>query len=183
MVNYRESYGMHCSNGILFNHESPRRGETFVTRKITRAVAKISLGLQKDLVLGNIDSVRDWGHARDYIRMMHLMLQEEVPDDYVISTGEGHTVREFVVASFGHIGVKIRWEGEAETEIGIDEASGEVRVRISSKFYRPAEVEFLLGDPAKAKEKLGWVPKIKFDELCKEMVEADIDLMKANPNA
>eukprot|EP00037_Helgoeca_nana_P032081 m.412086 g.412086 ORF g.412086 m.412086 type:complete len:370 (+) comp28787_c0_seq1:44-1153(+) len=183
VVNYRESYGMHCSNGILFNHESPRRGETFVTRKITRAVAKISLGLQKDLVLGNIDSVRDWGHARDYIRMMHLMLQEEVPDDYVISTGEGHTVREFVVASFGHIGVKIRWEGEAETEIGIDEASGEVRVRISSKFYRPAEVEFLLGDPAKAKEKLGWVPKIKFDELCKEMVEADIDLMKANPNA
>lgn len=183
VVNYRESYGMHCSNGVLFNHESPRRGETFVTRKITRAVAKIHLGLQKELVLGNIDSKRDWGHARDYIRMMHMMLQQDSADDYVVATNEAHSVREFVEAAFGHVGVKLRWEGKAENEVGIDVASGDVKVRVSPKYYRPAEVEFLLGDATKAKEKLGWQPEIKFEELCKEMVEADIALMKANPNA
>lgn len=183
VVNYRESYGMHCSNGVLFNHESPRRGETFVTRKITRAVAKIHLGLQKELVLGNLDSKRDWGHARDYIRMMHMMLQQDSADDYVVATNEAHSVREFVEAAFGHVGVKLRWEGKAENEVGIDVASGDVKVRVSPKYYRPAEVEFLLGDATKAKEKLGWQPEIKFEELCKEMVEADIALMKANPNA
>lgn len=183
VVNYRESYDMHTSNGILFNHESPRRGETFVTRKITRAVAKISLGQQEDLVLGNIDSERDWGHAKDYVRMMWMMLQQEEPDDFVIATNEVHSVRDFVQASFGHIGVKIVWEGEGVNETGKDEATGTVRVRISEKFYRPSEVDYLCGDPAKAKAKLGWTPKITFDTLCKEMVEADIVLMKSNPLA
>jgi GDPmannose 4,6-dehydratase len=183
VVNYRESYGMHCSNGVLFNHESPRRGETFVTRKITRAVAKISLGQQEELVLGNLDSKRDWGHAKDYIRMMWMMLQQENPDDFVIATNEAHSVREFVEASFSHVGVKIAWEGEGTQEIGRDAATGKIRVRVSPKYYRPAEVDFLLGNPEKAKEKLGWVPEITFDSLCKEMVEADVALMKANPLA
>mmetsp|Transcript_6936 Transcript_6936/g.17840 ORF Transcript_6936/g.17840 Transcript_6936/m.17840 type:complete len:416 (+) Transcript_6936:1-1248(+) len=183
VVNYRESYGMHCSNGVLFNHESPRRGETFVTRKITRAVAKISLGLQNELVLGNLDSKRDWGHAKDYVRMMWMMLQQDKADDYVVATNEAHSVREFVEASFDHIGVKLRWEGEGVDEIGVDDKTGDVRVRVSPKYYRPAEVEFLLGDPAKAKKTLGWEPRIKFASLCKEMVQADIALMKANPNA
>eukprot|EP00038_Savillea_parva_P006062 m.161432 g.161432 ORF g.161432 m.161432 type:complete len:389 (+) comp12074_c0_seq1:40-1206(+) len=183
VVNYRESYGMHCSNGVLFNHESPRRGETFVTRKITRAVAKIHLGLQDELVLGNLDSKRDWGHAKDYIRMMHMMLQQDAPDDFVIATNEAHSVREFVEASFGHVGVKLRWEGEAENEVGICTETGKTLVRVSPKYYRPAEVEFLLGDATKAKEKLNWEPEIKFEELCKEMVEADISLMKTNPMA
>lgn len=183
VVNYRESYGMHCSNGVLFNHESPRRGETFVTRKITRAVAKIKLGQQDELVLGNLDSKRDWGHARDYIRMMWMMLQQEKPDDFVIATNEAHSVREFVEESFGHIGVKLAWEGEKENEVGRDAETGAIRVRVSPKYYRPAEVEFLLGDPKKAKEKLGWVPEITFSKLCAEMVQADLELMSTNPNA
>lgn len=183
VVNYRESYGMHCSNGVLFNHESPRRGETFVTRKITRAVAKISLGQQDQLVLGNLDSKRDWGHAKDYIRMMWLMLQQEKPDDFVIATGEDHSVREFVEESFRHVDIEIKWEGKAEKEIGKDAKTGKVLVRVSPKYYRPAEVETLLGNPAKAKEKLGWTPQITFKALCKEMVEADLALMKANPLA
>eukprot|EP00041_Stephanoeca_diplocostata_P022702 m.544017 g.544017 ORF g.544017 m.544017 type:complete len:366 (-) comp22134_c0_seq5:1885-2982(-) len=183
VVNYRESYGMHCNNGVLFNHESPRRGETFVTRKITRAVAKIKLGLQRELVLGNLDSKRDWGHAKDYVRMMWMMLQQDSPDDYVIATNEAHSVREFVEASFGHIGVTIEWEGEAENEIGKDAETGIIRVRVSEKYYRPAEVDFLLGNPKKAKDQLGWQPEITFSALCKEMVEEDIKLMTANPQA
>jgi GDPmannose 4,6-dehydratase len=181
--NYRESYNMHCSNGVLFNHESPRRGETFVTRKITRAVAKISLGQQKELVLGNLDAKRDWGHAKDYVRMMWMMLQQDTPDDYVIATNEAHSVREFVEASFKHVGVDIKWEGEGTNEVGKDSSTGKVLVRVSEKFYRPAEVEFLLGNPVKAKRQLGWEPEIKFTELCAEMVAADVELMKSNPTA
>lgn len=181
--NYRESYNMHCSNGVLFNHESPRRGETFVTRKITRAVAKISLGQQKELVLGNLDAKRDWGHAKDYVRMMWMMLQQDTPDDYVIATNEAHSVREFVEASFKHVGVDIKWEGEGTNELGKDSSTGKVLVRVSEKFYRPAEVEFLLGNPVKAKRQLGWEPEIKFTELCAEMVAADVELMKSNPTA
>jgi GDPmannose 4,6-dehydratase len=183
VVNYREAYGMHVSNGVLFNHESPRRGETFVTRKITRAVAKISLGQQEVLTLGNMDSKRDWGHAKDYVRMMWMMLQQDEADDFVIATNVARSVREFVVASFEHVGVNIVWEGKGVDEIGKDKATGTVRVRVSEKYFRPAEVEFLLGDPAKAKAKLGWVPEIKFEDLCAEMVAADVALMKSNPMA
>lgn len=183
VVNYREAYGMHVSNGVLFNHESPRRGETFVTRKITRAVAKISLGQQEELTLGNMDSKRDWGHAKDYVRMMWMMLQQEEADDFVIATNVARSVREFVVASFKHVGVDIVFEGEGVNEVGKDKATGTVRVRVSEKYFRPAEVEFLLGNPAKAKAKLGWVPEIKFEELCAEMVAADVALMKSNPMA
>jgi len=183
IVNYRESYGMHLSNGILFNHESPRRGETFVTRKITRAVAKIKLGLQDELVLGNLDAKRDWGHAKDYVRMMWMMLQQPTADDFVIATNEAHSVREFVEASFAHTGVTIAWTGTGVDEVGTDAATGVVRVRVSEKYYRPAEVEFLLGDPAKAKAQLGWVPEITFAALCSEMVAADLQLMAKNPEA
>jgi len=185
VVNYRESYGMHASNGILFNHESPRRGETFVTRKITRAVAKISLGLQEVLELGNLDSKRDWGHAKDYVRMMWMMLQQEKPDDFVIATNVARSVRDFVEASFNHVGVTIKWEGEKGSinEIGRDAATDTVRVRVNPKYFRPAEVDFLLGNPAKAKEKLGWVPEVTFEQLCAEMVAADVALMKKNPTA
>lgn len=183
VVNYRESYGMHTSNGVLFNHESPRRGETFVTRKITRAVAKISLGLQEELVLGNLDSKRDWGHAKDYVRMMWMMLQQDTPDDYVIATNEAHSVREFVKASFKHVNVDIEFEGEGVNEVGRDKATGKVRVRVSERYFRPAEVDFLLGDATKAKSQLGWTPNITFEELCAEMVQADVELMKSNPTA
>merc|ERR1712166_359347 len=185
IVNYRESYGMHASNGILFNHESPRRGETFVTRKITRAVAKISLGLQELVELGNLDSKRDWGHAKDYVRMMWMMLQQDQPDDFVIATNVARSVREFVEASFNHVGVTIKWEGEkgSVTEIGRDAATNTVRVKVNPKYFRPAEVDFLLGNPAKAKEKLGWVPEVTFGQLCAEMVAADVALMKKNPTA
>lgn len=183
VINYREAYGLHASNGILFNHESPRRGETFVTRKITRAVAKIHLGLQDELVLGNIDSVRDWGHAKDYVEAMWLMLQQESADDYVIATNETHTVREFVEKAFSLVNVKIRWEGKGANEVGFDDISNKIRVRISPKYYRPAEVEYLQGDPSKAEKVLGWKRKVSFDELVKEMVEADIQLMKTNPEA
>jgi len=183
VVNYRESYGMHLNNGVLFNHESPRRGETFVTRKITRAVTKIALGQQEELVLGNLDAKRDWGHAKDYVRMMWLMLQQDEPDDFVIATNEAHSVRDFVVESFAHVNVSIIWEGEGVDEVGRDSKTGTVRVRVSPKYYRPAEVEFLLGDPAKAKAKLGWEPEITFKALCAEMVAADLELMEKDPTA
>lgn len=173
-VNYREAYGMYACNGILFNHESPRRGRTFVTRKITRAVADIKLGKQECLYLGNIDSLRDWGHARDYVEGMWLLLQQESAEDFVLATGEMHTVREFTEKSFAVAGIQIKWEGEGEEEKGIDAATGKVRVRIDSRYFRPAEVELLLGNPAKAEKKLGWKRKVGFEALVKEMVESDI---------
>mmetsp|Transcript_9434 Transcript_9434/g.11310 ORF Transcript_9434/g.11310 Transcript_9434/m.11310 type:complete len:384 (+) Transcript_9434:117-1268(+) len=176
-VNYREGYNMYLTNGILFNHESPRRGPTFVTRKITRAVAHIKLGLQKCLFLGNLDAKRDWGHARDYVELMWMMLQQDVPDDYVIATGETHTVREFADEAFKHVGIEITWEGEGVDEIGKD-SSGNVLVRVDPQYFRPTEVELLLGDPTKAKRDLGWEPKITFKALVKEMVEADLELVK-----
>lgn len=172
-INYREAYDMYACNGILFNHESPRRGRTFVTRKITCAVASIHLGKQECLYLGNLDAKRDWGHARDYVEGMWRMLQQETADDFVLATGEMHTVREFVEKSFKAAGKTIRWEGSAEEEVGIDEA-GVVRVRVDPAYYRPTEVELLLGQPAKANEKLGWKRKVTFDELVEEMVKADL---------
>ncbi len=177
-VNYRESYGMHASNGILFNHESPLRGETFVTRKITRALARIHLGLQKCLYLGNMDAKRDWGHARDYVEMQWMMLQQDEADDYCIATGVQYTVREFVEAALQCLGRSIRWEGEGVDEKGFDTESGACIVAIDPRYFRPAEVETLLGDPTKAKEKLGWTPKITFEELVKEMMEADLESAK-----
>ncbi|MER2526875.1 MAG: GDP-mannose 4,6-dehydratase [Candidatus Competibacter denitrificans] len=173
-VNYREAYGLHASNGILFNHESPIRGETFVTRKITRAVARIYLGTQKTLHLGNLDAKRDWGHAADYIRAMWLMLQQDTPDDYVIATGETHTVREFVELAFRELHYQIEWGGTGADEIGRDSRTGQVLVRVDSRYFRPAEVDILLGDPSKAKAVLGWEPQVRFPELVKAMVEADL---------
>jgi len=172
-VNYREAYGMHASNGILFNHEGPTRGETFVTRKITRAVAAIEAGLQDKLYLGNIDSSRDWGHARDYVEGMWLMLQQPKPDDYVLATGETHTVREFVELAFGHIGRTIQWKGKGVEEKGVDAKSGAVLVEIDPRYFRPTEVDFLHGDPAKAHAKLGWKHTTSFPQLVREMVDAD----------
>jgi len=177
VVNYREAYGMFASNGILFNHESPRRGPTFVTRKITRAVAKISKNLQKTLYLGNLDAKRDWGHARDYIEGMWLMLQADKPDDFVLATNETTTVRSFVEKSFNHIGVTLKWLGEPNSvdEIGVDVSDeSRVLVRVDPKYFRPTEVDLLIGDATKAKEILGWTPKIRLDQLCSEMVAADI---------
>ncbi len=185
-VNYRESYGMYACNGILFNHESPRRGETFVTRKITRGIANIAQGLEQCLFLGNMDSLRDWGHARDYVRMQWLMLQQEHPEDFVIATGRQITVREFVLLAAREAGVVLEFEGTGVAEIGkvtavIDSAKapavkvGDILIRIDPRYFRPAEVETLLGDPAKAKEKLGWVPEITVEEMCAEMVAADLD--------
>ena len=179
--NYRESYGLHASNGILFNHESPRRGETFVTRKITMAVARIHRGLQDCLYMGNIDARRDWGYARDYVRMMWMMLQQEKPDDYVVATGEMHTVREFIEKSFGHVGRSIEWRGKGVDEVGIDTTTGKTVVRIDPRYFRPAEVEQLLGNPAKAMRQLGWVPEVKFEQLVKLMTEGDLRLLD-NPN-
>ncbi|KAJ3166364.1 hypothetical protein HDU87_002209 [Geranomyces variabilis] len=181
VVNYRESYGMKACNGILFNHESPRRGETFVTRKITQAVANIHLGRQKCLYLGNINAQRDWGHARDYVEGMWRMLQQEEPEDYVLATGETHTVRKFVEKAFRTLGVEIKWQGEAEEEAGVDAATGETRVRIDKQYYRPAEVELLLGDPSKARKNLGWERKVDFDSLVKEMVLGDLAAERAKP--
>ena len=178
LVNYREAYGMHLSNGILFNHESPRRGATFVTRKITRAVARIKCNLQDTLYLGNIDSKRDWGHAKDYVEAMWLILQQDIPDDYVCATGEMHTVREFVELAFSIIGVEIVWQGEKENETGSCKKTGRIMVKIDPKYYRPTEVEQLLGNAAKATKKFGWKPKITFHELVKEMVLADVELVK-----
>ena len=168
--NYRESYGMHASSGILFNHESPRRGETFVTRKITRGLSRISVGLQDCLYLGNLDAKRDWGHAKDYARAMWLMLQQDEPDDYVIATGEQYTVREFVNRASSYFGMKIEWMGEGMDEVGYDWNTKRPVVKVSDKYFRPAEVESLLGDATKAKEKLGWEPEISFKELIEDMV-------------
>jgi len=173
VVNYREAYGLHASNGILFNHESPRRGETFVTRKITRAAANIKVGKQDCLYIGNLDARRDWGYAPDYVEMMWMMLQQDQPDDYVAATNEMHSVREFIEHSFGHLGMQLRWEGEQAEEIGIDKGTGKVLVRIDPNYFRPTEVDQLCGDPAKAKRVLGWEPKVRFEELVKIMVEAD----------
>ncbi|CAG8486939.1 10858_t:CDS:2 [Paraglomus brasilianum] len=180
VVNYREAYGMYACNGILFNHESPRRGRTFVTRKISRAVAEIHLGKQECLWLGNIDAKRDWGHARDYVEGMWLMLQQDHPDDYVLATGETHTVREFVEKSFAVIKKTIVWEGEGEELIGREAKTGIIRVRVDAKYFRPTEVDLLLGDPAKSQNKLGWKRKVEFDDLVKEMVLADIEGAKLN---
>lgn len=173
-VNYRESYGIYACNGILFNHESPIRGETFVTRKITRALARIKLGLQECLYLGNMNALRDWGHARDYVEMQWLMLQQDTPEDFVIATGEQHSVREFVEIAAREIGIEIRWEGNDEQEKGIDVATGKCIVAVDPRYFRPAEVETLLGDPSKAKSKLGWVPKTTFRELVSEMMREDM---------
>jgi GDPmannose 4,6-dehydratase len=173
-VNYREAYGMHASNGILFNHESPVRGETFVSRKITRAVAAIECGLQEALYLGNLDAKRDWGHARDYVEGMWRIVQQDTPDDYVLATGETHSVREFVELAFAEVGRTIAWRGEGVDEVGIDEASGKTLVRIDPRYFRPTEVDQLLGDPSKAREKLGWQHRISFRELVKDMVESDL---------
>ncbi|CAN7991411.1 unnamed protein product [Ixodes hexagonus] len=183
VVNYREAYDIFAVNGILFNHESPRRGETFVTRKISRSVAKIHLGQLEHFELGNLDSKRDWGHAKDYVEAMWLMLQQSQPEDFVIATGEYHSVREFVEVAFKHIGQTIVWEGEGLDEVGKDKESGVVRVKVNPKYFRPAEVDFLLGDASKAKEKLGWQRRITFQDLVKEMVDSDICLMKMNPGA
>ena len=186
-VNYREAYGMYACNGILFNHESPLRGETFVTRKITRAIARIALGLQSCVHLGNMSALRDWGHARDYVEMQWLMLQQDHPEDFVIATGVQYSVRQFVEFAAMQLGISIAFSGIGDSEIGIvtkvegDKATckaGEVVVKIDPRYYRPTEVETLLGDPTKAKEKLGWIPKITFPELVKEMVEADYNAAK-----
>ena len=167
--NYRESYGMHCSSGILFNHESPRRGETFVTRKITRALSQISVGLQNCLYLGNLDAKRDWGHAKDFVEAMYLMLQQDEPDDYVIATGKQYSVRDFVNKAAPFFGLNLEWSGEGLDEIAIDKISKRTVVAVDKKYFRPAEVESLLGDPTKAKEKLGWEPTITFDQLVEDM--------------
>lgn len=172
-VNYREAYGIFACNGILFNHESPIRGETFVTRKITMAVAKIKYGLQEKLYLGNLDAKRDWGFAGDYVELMWLMLQQDCPDDYVIATGETHSVREFAELAFKEVGINIIWEGEGQKEVGINADTGKVLIEVDPRYYRPTEVELLIGDPSKAKEKLGWKPKVKFDELVKMMIKSD----------
>jgi GDPmannose 4,6-dehydratase len=176
--NYREAYGMYASNGILFNHESPIRGETFVTRKITRAAAKISLGMQEKLFLGNLDAERDWGHAQDYVEGMWLMLQQKEADDFVLATGIKITVRKFVEMSFAEVGITLEWKGEAEKEKGYDKATGKVIVEIDEKYYRPAEVDLLVGDSSKAKKILGWTPKRTVAQLCKEMVASDLELFK-----
>jgi len=185
-VNYREAYGIYACNGILFNHESPLRGETFVTRKITRALARISLGLQECLFLGNLNSMRDWGHAKDYVEMQWLMLQQDVADDFVIATGEQHSVREFVTLTAKHLGISLQWEGKGEKEqgivvdVGVDARVkvGDVIVQVDPRYFRPTEVETLLGNPAKAKEKLGWVPTTTFPQLVEEMITKDLQEAK-----
>jgi GDPmannose 4,6-dehydratase len=173
-VNYREAYGIHASNGILFNHESPLRGETFVTRKITRAVARIHQGHQRALYLGNLDSKRDWGHARDYVSGMWMMLQQGEPDDYVLATGEAHSVREFVELAFKYVDIQIEWSGYGVDEVGRDAKSGRKLVIIDPRYFRPTEVDFLLGDASKARHRLGWKHTVSFPDLVREMVEADL---------
>ncbi|KKR21161.1 MAG: GDP-mannose 4,6-dehydratase [Parcubacteria group bacterium GW2011_GWE2_39_37] len=173
--NYRESYDMFACNGILFNHESPRRGETFVTRKITRALARIKLGKEEKLFLGNLDAQRDWGYAKDYVYGMWLMMQQEISDDYILATNETHTVREFVEKTAKHLDFDLVWQGEGVDEKGIDRQTGKTIIEIDPKYFRPAEVDILLGDYSKAKEKLGWEPKVKFEELVKIMAEADLE--------
>ena len=175
-VNYRESYGMYACNGVLFNHESPLRGETFVTRKITRGLSRIAAGLQDCLYMGNIDALRDWGHARDYVEMQWLMLQQDQAEDFVIATGVQYSVRQFIETAARHAGMEIEWHGEGTQEEGRDTVSGKCVVRIDPRFYRPAEVETLLGDPTRARERLGWQPRITFEELVREMMESDMNL-------
>lgn len=176
-VNYREAYGIHASNGILFNHESPLRGETFVTRKITRAVAAIHLGVQKELYIGNLDSKRDWGHARDYVEGMWRIVQQEEPDDFVLATGESHSVREFIELTFMQIGRKIEWRGKGIDETGVDATSGQVLVRVDSRYFRPTEVNELLGDSSKAHRLLGWRHTVTFSELVTEMLQSDLKVV------
>ena len=177
-VNYREAYGMYACSGILFNHESPIRGETFVTRKITRALTRIHLGMESCLYLGNLDSLRDWGHARDYVRAQWLMLQQPEPDDFVIATGEQHSVREFVTLSASELGMDLQWRGSGVQETAVNQASGETVVRVDPRYFRPTEVDTLLGDPAKARDKLGWRPEISFKELIRDMVASDLELAR-----
>ncbi len=176
-VNYREAFGMHASNGILFNHEGPTRGETFVTRKITRGVAAIQQGFQNKIYLGNLDAQRDWGHARDYIEGMWMILQQEEPDDYVLATGECHTVREFVEHAFGVIGRTIVWRGSGAEEIGVDGETGKTLVEIDARYFRPTEVDILQGDATKARERLGWHHRIGFEEIVKDMVDSDMEVV------
>jgi GDPmannose 4,6-dehydratase len=176
-VNYREAYGMHASNGILFNHESPVRGETFVTRKISRAVAAIHHGIQDKLYIGNLDAMRDWGHARDYVEGMWQIVQQSEPSDFVLATGEAHSVREFVELAFSHVGIKLAWKGSGREEKGLDAKTGRVLVEVDSRYFRPTEVEFLLGDPSKARKLLGWTHKTGFRELVSEMMEADLGIV------
>lgn len=178
-VNYREAYNMYACNGILFNHEGPTRGETFVTRKITRAVAAIKLGLQDKLFVGNIDAKRDWGHAKDYVEGMWRILQHDKPEDFVLATGETHSVREFIELAFAEIGVKIEWQGQGVAEKGIDSATGKIYIEIDPRYFRPTEVELLIGDPTKARTKLGWSHKIGFNQLVKEMVASDMKVVAA----
>ena len=183
VVNYREAYRMHASNGILFNHESPLRGETFVTRKITRAAAAIRLGRQERLYLGNLDARRDWGHAREYVRGMWMMLQQDEPDDYVLATGETTPVRRFVEWAFADVGITLRWDGEGVAEKGYCERSGDCRVEVDPLYFRPTEVDLLIGDPRKAKQKLGWTHETPVRDLAREMVLADLEEMKTAPIA
>ena len=173
-VNYREAYGIHASNGILFNHEGPTRGETFVTRKITRAVAAIELGFQDRLYLGNLDATRDWGHARDYVEGMWLIVQQPEPDDYVLATGEAHSVREFVEKAFARVGRRIEWKGSGVTERAVEIGTGRVLVEVDPHYFRPTEVDSLVGDPSKARQRLGWCHKVSFEQLIAEMVDADL---------
>ena len=177
-VNYREAYGIYACNGILFNHESPVRGETFVTRKITRALARISLGMQKTLFLGNLDAKRDWGHARDFVEMQWLMLQQDKPDDFVIATGLEYSVRDFINISYEHLGKKINWEGSGVNEKGFDSDTNALIVAVDPRYFRPTEVDALLGDPSKAKQKLGWSPKTSLEDMINEMMESDISIAK-----
>ena len=178
VVNYREAYGLHASNGILFNHESPLRGETFVTRKISRAVAAIELGMQDKLYMGNLGARRDWGHARDYVRGMWMMLQQDQPDDYVLATGENHSIREFVERAFAEVGRVIEWTGEGLDEVGRDAKTGQELVLVDPRYFRPTEVEQLIGDPTKARQKLGWRHEVGFEELVREMVASDLETVK-----
>jgi len=182
-VNYRESYDLYACNGILFNHESPRRGETFVTRKITRAAARIKLGLQSCLYLGNLDAKRDWGYAGDYVEAMWLMLQQSAPEDYVIATGETHSVREFAEKVFTHLGMPLEWKGTGVHEKGIDAETGNIVIEIDPKYFRPTEVDLLLGDPTKARQKLNWSPKVTFEGLVNMMVDADLKEAEAEKRA
>ncbi|MEA2909992.1 MAG: GDPmannose 4,6-dehydratase, partial [Bradyrhizobium sp.] len=174
-VNYREAYGLHASNGILFNHESPNRGETFVTRKVTRAVAAIQAKKQSKLYIGNLDAKRDWGHARDYVEAMWSMLQQPEPDDYVIATGETHSVRQFIEQAFSVVGRRIVWRGSGIAEVGVDEADGQVLVEVDPQYFRPTEVDILVGDPTKARARLGWRHRIGFGELVADMMRSDIE--------
>ncbi len=177
-VNYREAYGLYACNGILFNHESPLRGETFVSRKITRALTRIHVGLQETLYLGNLDSLRDWGHARDYVRAQWLMLQQTIAEDFVIATGRQYSVRDFVAAAGARLGMRIEWRGEGVDEVGYDTVTGKALVRVDPRYFRPTEVETLLGDPRKAREKLGWTAEVTFPELVADMVDADLNTAK-----